>query len=168
MRLTSICCMSRNRVIGNKEGLPWHLPQDLRRFSRTTREHVVIMGYKTFKDIDGVLPNRKSIVITSKKRIHKSNDVYFVNSLDEALDLAEVLSVRAGKEEAFVIGGESIYRQTMGLVDKILLTIIDKDFDGYAKFPELSEEEWLCETTEESTHGELSFSFNTFTRAIEL
>ena len=119
MILSLIVAMSKNRVIGNRGQIPWHLPEDLAHFKQSTLGHPIIMGRKTFESIGKPLPGRKNIVITRNSTWGKEG-VVTVNSLEAA-----ILSCRAEKE-AFVIGGAEIYAQAYPQVDRLFLTFIEK------------------------------------------
>lgn len=129
MNLSLIVAMARNRVIGHHNKIPWHLSEDLKRFKQTTMGHPIIMGRKTFESISRPLPGRENIVVTRNPHF-AAEDVTIVHSLDEALN-------RCGEQEAFVIGGEQIYREALPQVSKLYLTLIDRDFEGDAFFPEI-------------------------------
>jgi dihydrofolate reductase len=134
-RLSLIAAMARNRVIGLHNRLPWRLPADMKRFRELTTGHAIIMGRKTFDSLARPLPNRTNIVVTRDPE-YRPNGATVVHSIEEAI--ASVGSDR----EAFVIGGEQIYRQTLPVADRLYLTIVDSDFDGDAWFPEYDAREW--------------------------
>jgi dihydrofolate reductase len=127
MKLTAVVAVSQNGVIGKDGGLPWHLPSELARFKQITMGYPVIMGRKTHESIGRALPGRKNIVITHDQS-YKAEDCTVVNSLTEALKVAE------GTDEAFVIGGASIYELAMPKLDKIYLTEVKAQMDGDRHF----------------------------------
>lgn len=134
--ITIIVAKSENHVIGNKNQLIWHLPNDLKRFKQLTSGHPIIMGRKTFESIGKPLPNRTNIVITRNKD-WSSEGVLTVNSLEEA--------IQRGKEihsDIFIIGGGNIYRQAMQRADALEVTEVHHEFEGDAFFPEINLEEW--------------------------
>ena len=100
--------MAANGVIGRDNGLPWHLPGDLRHFKRTTLGKPVIMGRKTFESIGRPLPGRPNIVI-SRRGNWSAEGVAVAASLEAALDSAQALAAASGAEELVVIGGAQIY-----------------------------------------------------------
>ncbi|MCL5784523.1 MAG: dihydrofolate reductase [Patescibacteria group bacterium] len=116
--------MGNNRAIGSKNGLLWHIPQELKRFKEITTGHPIIMGRKTHESIGKVLPNRTNIVIT-KDENYQAQGCLIVHSLEEALRLA---SLSQGNNECFVIGGGQIYEQALPLADKLYLTVVEGDF----------------------------------------
>ena len=143
MIISAIAAMSKNRVIGKDGDLPWHLPADLKYFKRKTLDHHIIMGRVNFETIGNPLPKRTNIILTRNPYYAVSN-AFVVHSLEEALSLA----YENGEEEAFVIGGEEIYRLSLPYLDRIYLTEIDLVTDGDTFFPELSNDEWIV-TAEE-------------------
>ena len=143
MKLSLVAAMARNRVIGKDNGLPWSLPDDLKRFRELTAGHPVILGRKTFESILAItgkpLPKRTSIVI-SRSRAPESaaqwgDSVRWVGSLEAAVEQARAL-VPSARPEAFVIGGAEIYNLALEQADRIYLTEIDADVEGDALFPE--------------------------------
>ena len=128
-----IVAISRNRVIGNNNQLIWSLPADLKRFKQMTTGNPVVMGRKTYESIGKPLPNRRNIIITRDNE-YKAEGCEIVNSLEEALMLCN--------NDCFIIGGGEIYKQSMGLADKIYLTIVNEDFEGDTFFPEIGSE-WI-------------------------
>ncbi len=103
MRLSLIVAMSRNRVIGRDNTLPWHLPGDLPRFKAITMGHPIIMGRRNYESIGRVLPGRANIIITRQRDYHVDGATV-CHSFDDALTHC------APSDEAFVIGGAEIYR----------------------------------------------------------
>ena len=99
MILSAIAATSRNRVIGRDNDLPWHIPADMRYFMRTTRNHVVIMGRKTFESLGKPLKNRENLVIT-RDPFYAASGIVVTHSIEEAVSLAE----EYGEKEAFIIG----------------------------------------------------------------
>jgi len=127
--------MSQNRVIGRKNIIPWHLPDDLRNFKKITMGSPIIMGRKTFESLRKALPGRQNIVIT-----HRSD--LFCPDCQQAHSVKEALSLASGAKEVFIIGGESIYQETMQLTEKIYLTSVDANVEGDTFFPEINPSEW--------------------------
>ena len=142
MLLSLIVAFDQNRVIGKDGTLPWNLPRDLRRFKEISLGKTVVMGRKTHQSIGRVLPERKNVVISSNPRLVDSDCLSF-SSLRTALKALE------GDKEVFIIGGESIYRESIPLADKIYLTEIDGSVEGGdVYFPKLDLHEWETEIKE--------------------
>lgn len=153
--ITLIAACSSNRVIGKDNQLIWKVPGDLKRFKELTTGHPILMGRKTFDSIGRPLPNRTNIVITRDKNWkHEGCLVY--NNFEDVLSLFE-------KQNLFVIGGGEIYKKLIGLADKIELTLIKKDFEGDAFFPEI-DSNWTVENIENHSCDEFEFSYITYIR----
>ena len=127
--LYHIVAMANNRVIGKDNKLPWHFPADLKHFKELTVGSTVIMGRKTFESIGKPLPQRENIVL-SRTRRSDLPQVHFFASFEEALRNVKT-------ENAYVIGGAELYRQTTDQIDGIYLTRIERDYEGDAFYPEI-------------------------------
>lgn len=134
MSISLIVAMAENRVIGRDNTLPWRLSADLKRFRAITMGKPVVMGRKTFESIGRPLDGRRNIVVTRSADFHPQG-VTVVGSVDEAL-------AQAGDLEAMVIGGASIYEQTLPLADRMYLTEIHAAFDGDTRFPDYDPAQW--------------------------
>jgi dihydrofolate reductase len=160
-RVSLIVAMDRQRVIGNQGKLPWHIPEDLKRFKALTMGHSIIMGRKTHESIGRLLPGRRSIIVTRQER-YAVPGALIVHSIEEAL------AACAGEAEAFVIGGAEIYREAITCADRIYVTEVHGDYAGDTHFPELSLESWR-EVAREDAHptaaGAPAISYVTLARA---
>ena len=125
----AIAAMSLNRVIGNGNTIPWHLPEDFKWRKETTMGHVLAMGRKTFESIGRPLPGRETVVLT-----RNPNSVTGVQTLDslEALGQAEAYRDRT----IFICGGAEIYGQALGQCSDLYLTRVKREVEGDAFFPE--------------------------------
>jgi len=123
--------MTRNRVIGRDNALPWQLPDEMRHFVRTTLGKPVIMGRKQFEAMGKPLPKRTNIVLTRSSDFD-ADGIVVAHTLDEAVEHAQ----RAGSDEAMVIGGGEIYALALPLADRLYFTLIDADIDGDTYFPQ--------------------------------
>ena len=141
MKLALILAMSNNRAIGRNNALPWHLPEDMKYFKRVTMGKPIIMGRKTWESIGRPLPGRTNIVITRDRNFH-ADGVKIVHTLDEAIALAEKISVIDGAEEVVVIGGAEIYALSLPKADRLYMTQVHAEVDGDAHFPEFNLNEW--------------------------
>lgn len=156
--LTIIVATDIHGGIGINNALPWHLPEDLAHFKRLTSGHPIIMGRKTFDSIGRPLPNRRNIVI-SRNAGWGHDGVERVGSLEEALALV------AGGGEAFVIGGAQVFEQAMPLVDKLVVTRIDRAFECDTFFPALAQGQWQEAAREDHVSAAgLPYAFVTYTR----
>ncbi|EAR61100.1 type 3 dihydrofolate reductase [Neptuniibacter caesariensis] len=141
MNLAIIVAQAKNRVIGINNKLPWHLPEDLRYFKQVTMGKPIIMGRNTYESIGRPLPGRTNIVIT-RQNDYAPEGVRVVNSLEEAVELAESIALINGIDEAMVIGGAQIYEQALASAQRLYLTEVDAEIDGDAWFPEFERQEW--------------------------
>ncbi|MGB7933581.1 MAG: dihydrofolate reductase [Gammaproteobacteria bacterium] len=135
VKIAIVVAMADNRVIGCDNGLPWHLPADLRYFRQVTHGKPVLMGRKTHESIGRPLPERTNIVVT-RDRSYEAPGCIVVHSIESALKAA------GDHEEVMVIGGTDFYRQLLPTADRIYLTRVHAEFEGDARFPELDECEW--------------------------
>ena len=135
-RIGLIWAQARGGVIGKDGAMPWHLPEDLAHFKRTTLSHPVIMGRKTWDSIPPrfrPLPGRTNIVVTRQTDWHESGS-QTAPSLREALQQCE------NAEKVWVIGGAQLYAQALPLADELVVTEINADFDGDAFAPAIGPE----------------------------
>jgi dihydrofolate reductase len=140
MTISLIAALTKNRVIGKNNDLPWHLPDDMKYFMQTTKAHHVIMGRKNYDSIPDKfrpLPNRVNIVVTRNKDF-KAPQCVVVHSLEEGLDIAR----KAGEQETFVIGGADMYTLSMPLANRLYLTEIQAELPGDTYFPEMDRSQW--------------------------
>ncbi len=137
-----IAAMAKNRVIGKDNKLPWHISDDLKNFKKLTSGNVVIMGRKTFESIGKPLPNRVNIVISSS--MLETDGIIVCHDIPSALEKA-----RSYNKEIFIIGGATIYQQTIPWADRMYLSYVKGDYDGDAFFPQYDESQWRVETRED-------------------
>lgn len=157
MIVSAIVATARNLVIGKDNDIPWYLPADLKYFKRTTLNHHILMGRKSFESIGRALPKRTNVVITRNPYFIASNCLV-ARSLEEALEIAH----NNGEEEAFIIGGGEIYRQSIPLLDRLYLTEVDIEPEGTVYFPQLNLEEWTLiseEAHEPDEKNEVAYTF---------
>jgi dihydrofolate reductase len=125
MRLALIAAIARNGVIGRGGTLPWHLPEDLKRFKRLTTGSAILMGRKTYESIGRPLPNRRNVVLSS----HAIPGVECYPTLESAL------AALGSADRIFVIGGGTLYAQLLERADELYLTLLDGDVEGDTTFP---------------------------------
>ena len=121
-----IAALDRNRVIGRDGKLPWHISEDLKRFKRLTKGHVVLMGRKTYESLGKPLPDRRNIVLSSRA----------IPDVESYRSLAEALRALKDENTVFIIGGGEVFRQALPIVDGLHLTIVDGEHEGDTFFPE--------------------------------
>lgn len=140
-KITLIVAAADNNAIGKDNTMLWHLPNDFKYFKQNTIGHSIIMGRKTFESIGKPLPERRNIVLT--------RDINFrSDEVDVANSIQEVLSYCRDEREIFIIGGADIYKQTLPLANRVLLTRVHGTWDADAYFPELPENEWKLISSE--------------------
>jgi dihydrofolate reductase len=132
----AIAAMALNRVIGNGNQIPWHLPEDFKWFKATTTGHVIVMGRKTFESIGKPLPNRETIVLSRSAFSHPG--VKTISSLAELPSLV-------GGRQVFICGGAQIYEQTLPLCAELFLTLVKREVAGDAFFPKFEDKFDLVE-----------------------
>lgn len=150
-----IVAYSKNRVIGNQGKIPWKIKGEQRRFKELTTGNVVIMGRHSYEEIGKSLPNRMTYLVSNTIKIEEEN-CKTVTSLNEAIKLAE-------NKDIYISGGAMLYREALPLVDKMYITIIDKDIEGDTYFPEFEENEFE-KTYEEEFIGEVPYRYLTYER----
>ena len=171
--LSIIACISQtNRAIGYQNRLLYHIKSDLTRFRELTTGHTIIMGRKTYESLpNGALPHRRNIVVSRSLKEMEGCEVY--PNLEAALKAAE-----GEFGETFIIGGESIYRQSLPAAHKLYLTVVDDTTVNDAEvndaainatpqqadafFPEINPDEWELIEKEMRNENGLSFSFLTY------
>jgi dihydrofolate reductase len=122
----AIAAMSLNRVIGRGNQIPWYLPEDFRWFKKMTTGNVVVMGRKTFQSIGRPLPNRETIIVSAAG--FSFPGVRTVRSLEE-------ISLEGETRDVFICGGAQIYAQALGRCSDLYLTVVQREVEGDAFFP---------------------------------
>lgn len=149
MTLTLITAHDPNLVIGLNGQLPWRYSDDLKHFKSVTLGNTIIMGRGVFEELnEKPLPGRRNIVL-SRTKIYDNVETF--GSLEEALDVLE-------DEEVFIIGGGILYKETLPIADKLIITEINKEYEGDTFFPEYRDQlgvNW--EEISRKDSGELSF-----------
>ncbi len=143
MTLSLIVAMSEGGVIGHHGAVPWHLPDDLKRFKQLTMGHPVIMGRRTFASIRRPLPGRRCIVLSR-------DPAYRPEGVESAPDLATALARVGEAPEVFVIGGAEAYRDALPRADRLYLTLVHASIPGDVHFPSFDWTVWTL--AEEAFH----------------
>ena len=164
MIISHLVALSNNNVIGVDNDLPWKLKKDLQHFSAYTQNKVIVMGRKTFESIGRPLPNRKNIVISST--ISSTDEVHVVNSLEQAIVEANIWNKKNNlNEEVVLIGGGYIFKESINLVNKLVLTKVNCDIDGDVFYPHINLNEWKLVSSEpynKDEENEYDFSVETY------
>lgn len=146
--ISLIVAVAENGVIGRDGDLPWRMSSDLKAFRRITMGKPIIMGRKTFATLAKPLDGRTNIVATRSPNFKAPEGVVVTSSVDAALAVArDDCNARASAsndydKEVMIIGGAELYRQTLGVADRVYLTEVHATPDGDTMFPELSQDEW--------------------------
>jgi len=162
MIVSAIVATADNNVIGKDNDIPWYLPADLKYFKKTTLNHHIIMGRKSFESIGRPLPKRTNIVISRNPYFIATNCIK-ASSVEEALTIAH----DNGEEEAFIIGGGQIYELSKAYWDRVYLTEVHAKVNGDIYFPPLLEENWRLiseEAHQADEKNEYDFTFKVLER----
>ena len=158
MTVTLVVAMGTNGVIGAAGGIPWRLPADLANFKQLTMGHPMVMGRATYDSIGRALPGRTTIVVT-RQVVWSATGVLVAASLPDALKQAAELD-----DEIFLVGGAQIYAEALdaGLVDTMIVTLVELAPDGDTYFPEVDWDEWAVVARVE--HPEDGYAITTYNR----
>lgn len=152
-KVSIIVAVGKNREIGLNNALLWSIPEDLKHFKEKTTGKAIIMGERTFYSIGRALPNRLNIVLSQNPDL-VIDGVTVCGSIPEAIEEGSKFS-----DEVFIIGGGSIYAQTIGLADKLYLTLVDKEFEADTFFPDYSKFDKIVSESEPFESNGLKFRF---------
>lgn len=153
-RVTLIAARARNGVIGRDNAMPWKIPGELAHFKRVTMGHPIVMGRKTWDSIGRPLPGRRNIVVTRDR-------AFVAPGADVVHDIAAAFALCTGAPEVFVIGGAQVYAAALPHADLLLITEIDRDFEGDAFMAAPDDAAWR-ETARDTqvTDGDAPFRFS--------
>ena len=160
MKLSIIVAMDKNRVIGKDGNLPWHISSDLKNFKKITMGKPILMGRKTHESIGKILPGRENIILT-KKRNYSVEGCIVKNNLDEVLSNFKKVS------ELIVMGGATLYEQTLDKVEKLYITEVRACIEGDIFFPEYDPDQWVeisRNSFEADENNEYDYSFTVLER----
>jgi len=144
LKRSLVVAVARNGVIGRDNALPWRLPADLAHFKKVTMGHPVVMGRRTYESIGKPLPGRQNIVVTHN-RSYQAPGCTVVGSLDEAWRAA------GDADEVSIIGGTTLFEETLPIADVIHLTEVEADVEGDTFFPSFDRGQW--QEKEVARHG---------------
>ncbi len=171
MRLSMVVAVAENDVIGRDNGLPWHLPNDLKFFKAITMGKPLVMGRKTYESIGRPLPGRPCIVISRNPHWQVAAEyrdkVAVVNSVSAAVAAAKNAAMQLGVDEVMIIGGAEIYRLLFEQADRLYLTRVHADVSGDATFPAVVAAHWRevgREAHAACTNNSYDYSFLTYDR----
>lgn len=151
--ISIIACVGKNLELGKNNDLIWHLPNDLKYFKSVTSGKTVIMGRRTFDSLPGILPKRRNIILQLPNE-SKIDGVEIFN------DIPSIIEAVKDEEEAFIIGGASIYRQFLEYANKLYLTEVDeecKDPDVY--FPKFDKRKYKKTIVGNNSDNGINYNF---------
>lgn len=160
-----IAAMDKNRVIGNGDKIPWHIPEDFKYFKEQTLNKPIIMGRATFESIHAfkntapdspALPKRKNIIVTRQKN-YTAEDCIVCTSPEQALQEAQNYTTK----EIMVIGGAQIYNALLPKADRLYITEIEDSYEGDSFFPDFDRSGWTL-TSQDQREG---FAFNIYEKS---
>jgi dihydrofolate reductase len=161
-----VAAVAENGVIGRDGGMPWHLPEDMAHFKRTTTGHPVVVGRKTYESvveaIGGPFPDRTSVVLSSRDLDLPAGAV-LANSFEEAVETAKDAAAEMGVRTVYVAGGARVYEQFLPRASRLILTEIPESYEGDTAFPARDESAWREVERDERE----SFDFVTYERTGE-
>lgn len=142
--ISIIVAIAENGAIGANNDLLWRLPNDMKRFRELTTGHTLIMGRKTFESLpNGALPNRTNVVITR-------NQAASFKQCETFHDLQTAIDSHRNEDEIFIIGGATLYKQTLPLADTLYITYVHQNFENADTFfPEIHRDEWVLTASED-------------------
>ena len=138
--ISHVVALSNNNVIGVNNDLPWNLKRDLLHFKEYTTNKIIIMGRKTYESIGRPLPNRINYVVS--RTIDKIEGAFVFDSIDGAICDAKAYCVEENLEEIVIIGGGFLFRDTISITNKLVLTKVDCEIDGDVFYPEVDLTDW--------------------------
>lgn len=156
MEIIVIAAMASNRVIGQKNLIPWKLPGEQKRFKETTWGHTIIMGRKTYESIGKPLPGRRNIIVS--RNVH-----YTAEGCEVAASLDQAYRICKDDERVFNIGGEQLYRQGIKSADTLIITVLQQSFPGDTFFPDFSKTDFQLIESENITTP-IPYSIQTYRR----
>ncbi|MFB9859847.1 dihydrofolate reductase [Salinicoccus siamensis] len=132
MMISLIVAYADQSVIGFKNKMPWHLPEDLKHVKQLTEGNTIVMGRKTFESLGRPLPNRRNVVLT-RDETFSAEGIDVINHTD---------AINSLEGKVFIFGGSTVYNQTMHLVEEMHITRIHRRFAGDTFFPDYDPSEW--------------------------
>jgi len=157
MEIIIIAAMAQNRIIGLNNKLPWHIPEELKLFKKTTMGCPMIMGRKTFESFPSPLPGRRHIVLSRNNQYQPKGGEY-APSMEEALNMC------VGAEKVFIIGGAEIFAQGFDVATTVTLTLLHRDVEGDVTLPEFSTDDFVEESRTPYTDGSEPFTVVSYRR----
>ena len=147
--ISHLVALSNNNVIGVNNNLPWNLKADLAHFKNYTSNKIIIMGRKTYESIGRPLPNRINLIVS--KTIKEINGAELFKSTEEAINKAKELCINKNLDEIIIIGGGYLFRDTLSITNRLVLTKVDCNIEGDVFYPDIDLDEWQKLSSEHFT-----------------
>ena len=158
MKIIIIAAISKNGVIGNNGKMPWHSKEELQLFRETTFGFPVVMGRKTFQSLNKPLEGRENIILSREEKFELKQNCVVFHSIPEAISYCE----KRKSEKCFIAGGGEIFKQTILLADKLIISEMNFEISGDVAFPKINEKKWN-KTASKSFNN---FNVNYYTKVI--
>lgn len=146
LKIYGIAACDPQGVMGKEGKLPWHYPEDLKHFQKTTQDQILVMGYQTFLTLPKIFfEDRITIVFSRKNHLESTSNLIFVSSIEDFLSLPL-------DKDCFVIGGAQIFKLFLekNLIEKLILTKLKKQYAGDTLFPLSSIDSWKSQKVHEN------------------
>jgi len=138
--ISHVVALSNNNVIGVNNNLPWNLKTDLAHFKNYTSNKIIVMGRKTYESIGRPLPNRINLIVSNT--IKEINGAELFKSTEDAINKAKELCINKNLDEIIIIGGGYLFRDTLSITNKLVLTKVDCNIEGDVFYPDIDLNEW--------------------------
>ena len=138
--ISHVVALSNNNVIGVNNSLPWNLKTDLAHFKNYTSNKIIVMGRKTYESIGRPLPNRINLIVSNT--IKEINGAELFKSTEDAMNKAKELCINKNLDEIIIIGGGYLFRDTLSITNKLVLTKVDCNIEGDVFYPDIDLNEW--------------------------
>jgi len=147
--ISHVVALSNNNVIGVNNSLPWNLKTDLAHFKNYTSNKIIVMGRKTYESIGRPLPNRINLIVSNT--IKEINGAELFKNTEDAINKAKELCINKNLEEIIIIGGGYLFRDTLSITNKLVLTKVDCNIEGDVFYPDIDLDEWKKLSSEHFT-----------------
>jgi dihydrofolate reductase len=142
-----ISAMDKNRLIGQGDSLPWHIPEEYNLFLSYIKEQTVIMGRRSFEIFKKDMLTKRMVVVSSSLSSEKAS---VFPTLNEAIDYSKNFP-----EDIYICGGSSVYKESIALADYMYLSYVKGEYEGTVFFPEFNKDNWTVEQRRD--HKEFEF-----------
>lgn len=162
--ISIIAAIGKNNELGKEGKLIWNIPKDLKYFKERTKNSIIVMGKNTFNSLPRVLPGRRHIILSTTNDFNKeiNDDVVVIDNKVELIELCRKMSI---DNEVYIIGGSTLYKMFIDIVDKLYITHIEEsDVKADVYFPEIKEENWEKIVLANDEDNNIKFSFVEYTK----